>query len=379
MTRDVIIVGGGVIGCSIAWRLAQAGLKVTVFERGRVGCEASRAAAGMLSPQGESQTPGPFFDLCLRSRAMYRSFAEELNDASGIDVEYKDEGTLFVVLQGEDDEEKTRWARWQLEAGLPLEHVSADDLRKIEPAVTESATRAIFLPEEHQVENRRVMDALEVAMKRAGAELIEGAKVTALATEHGRVTGVVLPGRRLDAGAVIVAAGTWSSPLLEPLGLNVRVIPARGQMIAVRGGACPISRVLHSNRVYVVPRNDGRILIGATVEYAGFKKSVSVGGVHSLLDAALEIVPALEGFEVIESWAGLRPDTEDHMPVIGPTGIANLLLATGHFRNGILLAPITAELVAGVIRSGCVPDELRPFGVERFGRREHSAEGNALF
>jgi glycine oxidase len=116
MTRDVIIVGGGVIGCSIAWRLAQAGLKVTVFERGRVGCEASRAAAGMLSPQGESQTPGPFFDLCLRSRAMYRSFAEELTDASGIDVEYKDEGTLFVVLEGEDDEEKTRWARWQLEA-----------------------------------------------------------------------------------------------------------------------------------------------------------------------------------------------------------------------------------------------------------------------
>jgi glycine oxidase len=377
MTRDVIIVGGGVIGCSIAWRLAQAGLKVTVFERGRVGCEASRAAAGMLSPQGESQTPGPFFDLCLRSRAMYRSFAEELNDASGIDVEYKDEGTLFVVLQGEDDEEKTRWARWQLEAGLPLEHVSADDLRKIEPAVTESATRAIFLPEEHQVENRRVMDALEVAMKRAGAELIEGAEVTALATERGRVTGVVLPGRRLDAGAVIVAAGTWSSPLLEPLGLNVRVIPARGQMIAVRGGARPINRVLHSSRVYVVPRNDGRILIGATVEYAGFRKSVSVGGVHALLDAALEIVPALEGFEMIESWAGLRPDTEDHMPVIGPTGIANLLLATGHFRNGILLAPITAELVAGVIRSGCVPDELRPFGVERFGRREHSAEGNA--
>lgn len=366
MTRDVIIVGGGVIGCSIAWRLAQAGLKVTVFERGRVGCEASRAAAGMLSPQGESQTAGPFFDLCLRSRAMYRSFAEELNDASGIDVEYKDEGTLFVVLQGEDDEEKTRWAAWQLEAGLPLEHVSADEIRKIEPAVTGSATRAIFLPEEHQVENRRLMDALEVAMKRAGVELIEGAEVTALATEQGRVTGVVSAGRRLDAGVVVVAAGTWSSQLLEPLGLNVKVIPARGQMIAVRGGTCPISRVLHSSKVYVVPRRDGRILIGATVEYAGFQKSVSVGGVHSLLDAALEIVPALEGSEVIESWAGLRPDTEDHVPVIGPTGIANLLLATGHFRNGILLAPITAELVAEVIHSGCVPDELKPFGVERF-------------
>jgi glycine oxidase len=369
MATDVIIVGGGVIGCSIAWRLAQAGLKVTIFERGRVGCEASRAAAGMLSPQGESQTPGPFFDLCLRSRAMYRSFAEELNDASDIDVEYKDEGTLFVVLQGEDDEEKTRWARWQLEAGLPLEHVSADDLRKIEPAVTESATRAIFLPEEHQVENRRLMDALEVAMKRAGVELIEGAEVTALATEQSRVTGVVLPGRRLDAGAVIVAAGTWSSPLLEPLELNVQVIPARGQMIAVRGPACPINRVLHSSRVYVVPRNDGRILIGATVEQAGFRKAVTVRAVKHLLSAAVELVPSLGELEVVETWSGLRPDTIDHLPILGPSGVDSLLLATGHFRNGILLAPVTAELVANFITQGRVSDELTPFGVARFDAR----------
>jgi glycine oxidase len=366
MARDVIIVGGGVIGCSIAWRLAQAGLKVTVFERGRVGCEASRAAAGMLSPQGESQTPGPFFDLCLRSRAMYRSFAEELNDASGIDVEYKDEGTLFVVLQGEDDQEKTRWATWQQEAGLPLEHVSADDIRKIEPAVTESATRAIFLRQEHQIENRRLMDALEVAMKRAGVELIEGAEVTALATEHGKVTGVVSAGPRLDADVVVVAAGTWSSPLLEPIGLNVKVIPARGQMIAVRGGTCPLNRVLHSSKVYLVPRRDGRILIGATVEYAGFLKEVTVGAIEHLLSAAVELAPSLREFEIVETWCGLRPDTFDHLPIIGPSGVNNLLLATGHFRNGILLAPITAGLVAECFMSNRAPDELLPFSIERF-------------
>jgi glycine oxidase len=369
MATDVIIVGGGVIGCSIAWRLAQAGLKVTVFERGRVGCEASRAAAGMLSPQGESQTAGPFFDLCLRSRAMYRSFAEELNDASGIDVEYKDEGTLFVVLQGEDDEEKTRWAAWQLEAGLPLEHVSAGEIHRIEPAVTESATRAIFLPEEHQVENRRVMDALEVAMKRAGVELIEGAEVTALAMEHGTVTGVVSAGQRHDACAVVVAAGTWSSRLLEPLGLNVKVTPARGQMIAVQGGKFPISRVLHSSRVFVVTRGVGRILIGATVEQAGFRKAVTVRAIKHLLSAAVELVPSLGEFEIVETWSGLRPDTIDHLPIIGPSGIDKLLLATGHFRNGILLAPVTAELVAGVITRDHVSDELKPFGVARFDAR----------
>ena len=182
MARDVIVIGGGVIGCSVAWRLAQAGLKVTVIERGRVGCEASRAAAGMLSPQGGAESGGPFFDLCLRSRAMYREFGQEVTEASGIDIEYKDEGTLFVVVEGEDQEEKTRWASWQFEAGLPLEHLSADEVLKIEPAVTQSATRAIFLPQEHQVENRRLMDALEVAIKRAGVELIEGSDVTAITT-----------------------------------------------------------------------------------------------------------------------------------------------------------------------------------------------------
>lgn len=366
MRRDVIIVGGGVIGCSIAWRLAQTGLKVTVLERRRVGCEASRAAAGMLSPQGESQTPGPFFDLCLRSRSIYRDFAKELNDASGIDVEYKDEGTLFVVLKGEDDAEHTRWAKWQLEAGLPLEHVSADELRKIEPAVTESATRAIFLPEEHQVENRRLMDALEIAVKRAGVELIEGTEVTALSTDHGRITGVVCGSQRHESGTVVVAAGAWSSRLLEPTGLYVKVIPVRGQMIAVKGGTWPIDRVLHSSDVYIVPRGDGRILIGATVENVGFQKAVTVDAIEHLLSAAVRLVPSMSDLEIIETWSGLRPDTVDHLPIMGPSGLGNLLLATGHFRNGILLAPITAELMSKVILNGCVPNELEPFAVDRF-------------
>lgn len=354
------------IGCSIAWKLAREGLQVTVFERGRVGCEASRAAAGMLSPQGDAPGPGPFFDLCLRSRSMYRSFAAELTEASGIDVEYKDEGTLFVVLDGEDQEAKTRWARWQLEAGLPLEHVSTDEIKRIEPAVTKSASRAIFLPQEHQVENRRLMDALEVAMERAGIELIQGAEVDALETELGRVTGVSSSGRRFGAGAVVVAAGTWSTRLLEPIGLNVKVTPARGQMIAVKGRACPVDRVIHSSKVYVVPRRDGRVLIGSTIEYAGFQKAVTVDCVKYLLSSAVELVPSLGELEIVEAWSGLRPDTVDHLPVLGASGVENLLLATGHFRNGILLAPLTAELVAGVITKNYVPDELKAFSAKRF-------------
>ena len=365
MNRDVIIVGGGVIGCSIAWRLAQAGLKVTVFERGRVGCEASRAAAGMLTPQGGATGPGAFFDLCLRSRAMYRIFANELTEASGIDVEYKDEGTLFVVLRGEDEEEKTIWAQWQIEAALPIEDVS-NHLHRIEPAVTELATRAIFLPEEHQVENRRLMDALEVAMTRAGVELKKGADVSALTTDRGNVTGVESNGERFACGLVIVAAGAWSSTLLEPLGLNIQVIPALGQMIAVRSAQSPISRVVHASDVYIVPRRDGRILIGATVEYAGFQKIVKVSATRHLLNSAVELVPSLESAEIVETWSGLRPDTADHLPVIGPSGVDNLWLATGHFRNGILLAPLTAELIRDSIIDGRLRNELQPFGVDRF-------------
>ena len=151
--------------------------------------------------------------------------------------------------------------------------------------------------------------------------------------------GVVSAGKRFDAGSVVVAAGTWSSRLLEPLGLNVKVIPARGQMIAVRGERCPITRVVHSSSVYVVPRRDGRVLIGATVEYTGFQKAVTVSAVNHLLKAGLELVPSLGQCEVVEMWSGLRPDTIDHLPIIGLSGIDNLMLATGHFRNGILLAP----------------------------------------
>jgi len=365
MSRDVIIVGGGVIGCSIAWRLAQAGLRVTIFERGRVGCEASRAAAGMLTPQGGATGPGAFFDLCLRSRAMYRRFADELSEASGVDVEYKDEGTLFVVLRGEDEADKIKWAQWQIEAGLPIEDVS-NDLYRIEPAVTKSATRAIFLPEEHQVENRRLMDALEVAMTQAGVELKQGADVTALTTDHGNVSGVESNGERFACGLVIVAAGAWSSPLLKALGLNIEVIPALGQMIAVRSAKSPISRVLHASDVYIVPRSDGRILIGATVEYAGFQKVIKVGATRHLLNSAVELVPSLDGAEIVETWSGLRPDTVDHLPIIGQSGARNLWLATGHFRNGILLAPLTANLIAESIINRRTSNELRPFGVERF-------------
>jgi glycine oxidase len=378
MNNDVIIVGGGVIGCSIALKLAEAGLKVTLLERGRIGCEASRAAAGMLAAQSETSAPGPFFDLCLRSRSMYRDFADHLMEASGVDIEYKDEGMLFVALDAEESKEATRWISWQTEAGLTLERLSASEVRDWEPAVTQSAAGAVFIPGDHQVENRRLMDALEVAIRRAGVQVIEDTEVSALQTAGSGVTGVVVKGQRLDAGIVVVAAGTWSTSLLDPLGLNVKVVPARGQMIALQGRGHTIKCVLHSNKVYVVPRLDGRILIGATVDYAGFDKSVTAGGVAYLLSAAMELAPSLGECEIVDTWSGLRPDTFDHLPVIGPAGFDGLVLAMGHFRNGILLAPITAELIAESILTGRPSSDLKPFASDRFEARGPTLSHNAL-
>jgi len=366
MTRDVIVVGGGVIGCSIAWRLAQAGLKVTVIERGVIGCEASRAAAGMLTPQGETTGPSPFLEMGLSSRTMYRSFADELKETSDIDIEYNDEGTVFVLMDDQSELTQTGWVSWQKQAGLSVEPVTSDDLRKLEPALTKSASRAIFLADEHQIENRRLMDALAVAIRRNGVQLIEGQSVDRIKVERNCAVGVDSGGELLSGKNVIVAAGAWSDRLLEPIGIRLGVKPAKGQMLSVRStDKTRITRVLHSKKAYLVPRSDGRILVGATVEDRGFNKSVTVEGIRYLLNAAVELIPALEDCQITETWAGVRPDTPDHLPFLGKTNVQNLLLATGHFRNGILLAPITAKWITELIVSRRSPEGLNNFSIER--------------
>jgi glycine oxidase len=375
MAKDVIVIGGGVIGCCIALRLAKGGLKVALIERDRIGCEASRAAAGMLLPQTGATARSRFFDLSITSRSMYREFAAELKNDSGIDVEYRDEGTLHVVMEGEDQVEALGWASWQEEAGLRLERLTVPEALRLEPDVTESATGAIFIPDDHQVENRLLMDSLDVAIRRAGVEVIEGFEARSILVERGSLAGVSCASRTIRAGAVVLAAGSWSSSLIEPLGLQIEIIPARGQMVAVKG-AVKLNRVLHSSECYIVPRRDGRILIGATVEYTGFKKAVTVCGISQLLSSATKLLPSISDCEIIEMWSGLRPDTKDHLPVIGPCDVKNLWLAMGHFRNGILLAPVTARLIAGAIINGTESDAFEHFGSQRFPLSQDSRQGD---
>ena len=365
--RDAIVVGGGIIGCSIALRLSDLGLKTTVIERGKIGCEASRAAAGMLSPQVGAGGPGPFFDLSLRSRKLYPEWAQRIHELSGIDPEYQDVGTLSVALSSSDQAEMDTWSRWQLDAGLALEQISIEDLRAQEPSVSEVAIAALRVPGDHQVDNRRLMDALEVAIKRAGIEVLEGHRVDSLDLKAGRAAGVICSGQARASGVVVLAAGSWSGSLFKEAALEVPVVPARGQMMAVKGEVAPISHVIHSGHCYLVPRRDGRIVIGSTVEYAGFHKATTAGGLHELLQAATRLVPSIREMEVAETWSGLRPDTPDHLPVLGPSDIDNVYFATGHFRNGILLAPITAELLSRCIVDGeSLPPEVSRFAAARF-------------
>lgn len=369
MSTDALIIGGGVIGCSLALKLRISGMKVALLDRGPIGHESSRAAAGMLSPQTEAAGPGPFFDLCMRSRSLYPEFAAQVSDISGVDVEYRDEGTLSVALSPEDVSHFKQCASWQAESGLAVDEIDPETLRRIEPALVSSAIGAFFVPGDHQIENRRLMDGLGTALRCSGVEVMEGEGVESLVVQGESVIGAETAHNRLSAGAVVVAAGCWSDHLLRPLGVKADVVPARGQMLAVRSPEPRLSRVAHSRACYLVPRKDNRVVIGSTVEYVGFEKGTTVAGIRSLLDAAVRLVPALEPCEIVESWSGLRPDTPDHLPVLGRCRAENLFVATGHFRSGILLAPVTAELMSELILNGN-EQEIRAFSVERFAEAQ---------
>jgi glycine oxidase len=363
-TPDVCVVGGGVMGSGIALRLAQAGLRVTVLERSIPGAEASSAAAGILAPQKEAAGPGPLLDLCLRSRALYPKFAQELLELSGVDVGYVPCGLLSAAFDeaGVHRLEATR--AWQTALGLRAELLTAQEARGLEPGLSANAVGALHLPDDHQVDNQRLVRALTMATARAGV-LFRTGNVRGLEVRDGRVVGVDLDGDRLAAGAVVVAAGSWSG-LVHGTGLSPRVVrPVRGQMVELQARLPPFSRILFSTRGYLVPRPDGRVVAGSTMEQVGFEKEVTASGLHAILGMALELCPDLAPVPVARSWAGLRPDTEDHLPLLGPGPLPGLFLATGHFRNGILLAPVTARLLSEVVRGQKPSVDLRPFRCDR--------------
>ena len=368
----VVVVGGGVMGCGVALRLRQAGAEATVLERSIPGAEASSAAAGILGPQLEAEGPSPFLDLCLESRRRYRPFAEELAALSGIDIAYLPSGVLRVAFTAGDLAHLRERARWQREKGLRAELLSGDEARRMEAALSQDALGAAYLPDDHQVDNRLLVKALSMACARAGVEF-RGGYVRGVVVERERAIGVDLDGARLEADAVVVAAGSWTG-LVQGIGIDPSVVrPARGQMIELGARLPPFTRILSSEKGYLVPRRDGRVIAGSTLEMVGFDKEVTARGLADILDMALQLCPALAQAPVQRSWAGLRPFTEDRLPLLGPGPVPGLFLATGHFRNGILLAPITADVVAASVLGRDPGVDLAPFSFARLRSTRQSA------
>jgi glycine oxidase len=366
----VAIIGAGVVGLGIAWRLASRA-DVVVFDRNKAGMGASHAAAGMLAACCEAE-PGEedLIALGRDSQARWPGFAEELRRATGVDVELRDEGTLVLALTADDAASIAHHLEFQQKLGLPLEWINAAATRKREPHLAGKIAGALFSPQDHQVDNRKLAEALRVAATNAGAEIREHHPVKDISVAAGRATGVVLEdGTSVTADAVVLAAGAWSRSIAGlPPDRRPPVRPVKGQMLALRmDPAAPLlNHVLWAPGAYLVPRRDGRLIVGGTVEEKGFDDTITAGGMLALLEAAWRAIPAIEELPIDEIWVGHRPGSRDDAPILGRGPLESLFYATGHHRNGILLAPVTADAMARLILDDVAEPAIRPFGLERF-------------
>jgi len=357
---EVLIVGAGVVGCAIAWRLQQAGVRCTVLERSIPGAEASSAAGGILAPQAEADGPGPFLDLCLASRALYPEFARELREVSGVDISFRESGVLEVTFDDREIAGMQQRIQWQREHGLDAEWLDGSAARALEPELSPKILGAVRFPRDAVVDNRLLVSALTAAAARSGARFVT-AQVRGLVERGGRVVGVSTDGGELDGDAVVVAAGAWTALVPGALPSSAAVRPARGQMAMVRTRVQICRHVVFGAQGYAVPRVDGRLLLGSTVEFAGFEKQVTAEGLAKVLGVGLRLFPGLSSAPVVETWAGFRPHTPDGLPILGPGALPGLFLASGHFRNGILLTPITASVLADTILGRATSIDLTPF------------------
>ena len=370
---DVAIVGGGLIGLSIAWRLARAGRSVVVVERDTIGAGASLAATGMLAPAAEHE-PGsdPLLPLALESLRLWPGFRDALEVETGLPIDYRADGTVVVAI-GRDEVERLRF-RYDLQrrSGLDAAWLPGTEVRRLEPALRPSVTAGVHCPSDHQVDPRLVMAALAEACRRAGVTLVEGTAVAGLDWSGGTVTGIRAGDGSVTADTVVLASGAWSGEgglLPETLALPVR--PLKGQSMALRTTARTgtLGRMIWTEQVHMAPKSDGQLIVGATVEDCGFRSGITAGGLYALLEGARRVLPGIEEMEVEAVWGGYRPTSDDDAPIID-TLAPGLVVATGHHRNGYLLAPVTADAVAELVTRGALPEIAKPFTRARFDRPE---------
>ncbi|MGB8654028.1 MAG: glycine oxidase ThiO [Candidatus Acidiferrales bacterium] len=375
MTFDVAIVGGGLIGSSIAFELAREKLRLVVLDRQEPGREASWAAAGMLSPAPDGPPSVPLIPLAMESLALYPRFVAEVEEVSGERTDYEQAGALHLFVKPEGIPQRDAMIAEYRHLGLDVAPIEIAGARERESAIGPGVQAAAWHPSEASVDPRKLTNATIAAARRRGVEIRGGAAVSAILTQNGRCQGVVVDGEKIAARHIVLAAGCYSGTIANAHhGACAPTVPVRGQLMALRKEGLRLGCVVRSDRGYLVPRSDGRVVAGSTLEHAGFQKQVTPEGLRKIMDAAAEMIPALADAEIVETWAGLRPGSPDELPILGPTRTEGLLAATGHYRNGILLAPVTAKLVREWILERPTTMDFGIFSPLRFEKQASGAD-----
>ena len=367
-TTDVVIIGGGVSGCSIAYQLSKVGVQATVLERAEVAAEASSAAAGLLAPGGVLTGPAAGRELFLASWSITADMIAEIEEASGIQVEYRQTGALHTITNADEEAQERKYAQVWQDYGLAVTWLKGAELHQYEPLLNPSIDSALYIPHATSIRPRLVTQAYAEAACKQGARIHEHAEVTGFEQSSGKITGVqTTQGETIGCNSVVVATGAWSAPIGNWLGLSIPVIPARGQILSLHQPEAPLKYTIFGEGLYVVPKVDNTIYVGATIERVGFDKNNTAGGLAWLLSSAIRLLPKLEHAALAQVWAGLRPLSQDSYPILGKApGWENVILATGHGAGGFELSAITGKTITDLITTGQTPALIQPFGLERF-------------
>ena len=371
---DAVIAGGGINGSSIAFQLAKRGYKVAVLDKGKIAGKASGAAAGILGAQTELTEDGPLFQLACKSRSMYQTLIPELEELSQVHIGYQNRGVYKVAANIEEEMSLKRLVESQQKAGEDAEWFSIDDLIKREPFVSAKLRGAMYIPNDGQVQAYELSLAFAKASMTLGAEIFEYTQVTDFILKGERVYGVRTSQGEFLADSVIVASGAWSREILERTGLVLPIIPVKGECFSVKADKTLVQGTIFSHGCYIVPKQSGRLVVGATVKANSFDEKVTVEGISQLMEKAQNLVPDIANAEWERAWTGIRPQSADGQPFLGQHPVIDgLYIAAGHFRNGILLAPATGELMADILEGRT--EKPNPFELSRLEYLDQSSKG----
>jgi glycine oxidase len=374
---DVLVVGGGIIGHSVAYSVSKRGMSVLVIEKGEINRKASSAAAGMLAAQAEVTEAGPLFDLARESRNMFSSLSEDLKEQTGNDIDLIEKGMLTIALTEEKVHSLRSTIAFQQAAGEKASWLRGEDLLSVEPNLSKTVLGAMYAPDDGQVSAFKLATSFARAATLLGARILEYTDVTGILIENDRVQGVKTVQGDFFGDHVVVTGGAWTKQILEQTNVDLPIYPVKGECLSVRTNERLITKTIFSDDCYIVPKNEGRLLIGATMIPGTFDEKVSVAGISQLLNKAINLLPSLKDAEWEKAWSGIRPQTGDGLPYIGEhPSVKGLHVASGHYRNGILLSPITGEIIADLIEGNELTSARLAFSLNDKRRREQFSEAS---